>query len=134
MSWILPKNKCWGNFQYIKLPQHSFFGRIQDAIICFRDLLTYSEVQILYKVKKYGRILVKIFHCRVPIHSGAPIPALLLLLGAILSIFSLLLLCSPSSVRPVGSIMGSFKEANFREITVVWIIAIRSSSSAKRNV
>ena len=45
--------------------------------------------------------------------------------------FFLLLLCSPSLVRPVGSIMGSFKEANFREKTVVWIIAIRSSSSAQ---
>ena len=29
-SWILPKNKRWGNFQYLKLPQRSFFGRIQD--------------------------------------------------------------------------------------------------------
>ena len=45
--------------------------------------------------------------------------------------FFLLLLCSPSPVRPVGSIMGSFKEANFREKTVVWIIAIRSSSFAQ---
>ena len=40
--------------------------------------------------------------------------------------------CSPSLVRPVGSIMGSFKEANFREKTVVWMVAIRSSSSSKR--
>ena len=29
-SWILPKN-----FQYIKFPQHSFFGRIQDTIFFF---------------------------------------------------------------------------------------------------
>ena len=39
--WILPKNERWDNFQYIKLSQHSFFGRIQDAVICFRDLLTF---------------------------------------------------------------------------------------------
>ena len=31
-SWILPKNERWGNFQYIKLPHRSFFGRIQDNI------------------------------------------------------------------------------------------------------
>ena len=41
-SWILPKNERWGNFQYIKLPQHSFFGRIQDNIF-FRDFLTFSS-------------------------------------------------------------------------------------------
>ena len=41
-SWILPKNERWGIFQYIKLPQRSFFGRIQDAIICFWDLLTFK--------------------------------------------------------------------------------------------
>ena len=34
-SWILPKNERWGNFQYIKLPQRSFFGRIQDNIFFF---------------------------------------------------------------------------------------------------
>ena len=33
-SWILPTIECWGNFQYIKLPQRSYFGRIQDNI-CF---------------------------------------------------------------------------------------------------
>ena len=42
LSWILPKNERWGNFMYWKMPQRSFFGRIQDAIICFRDLLTFS--------------------------------------------------------------------------------------------
>ena len=31
-SWILPKNERSGIFQYIKLPQRSFFGRIQDNI------------------------------------------------------------------------------------------------------
>ena len=35
--------ECWGNFQYIKLPQHSFFGRIQDNIFFFRDFLTFSS-------------------------------------------------------------------------------------------
>ena len=35
------KNEYWGNSIYWKLPQHSFFGRIQDAIICFWDLLTF---------------------------------------------------------------------------------------------
>ena len=34
-SWILPKKERWGNFQYIKLPQRSFFGRIQDNIFFF---------------------------------------------------------------------------------------------------
>ena len=35
LSWILPKNERWGNFMYWKMPQRSFFGRIQYAIICF---------------------------------------------------------------------------------------------------
>ena len=34
-SWILPKNERLGIFQYIKLPQRSFFGRIQDNIFFF---------------------------------------------------------------------------------------------------
>ena len=42
VSWILPKPERWGNFQYIKLPQRLFFGRIQEAIIWFQDLLTFS--------------------------------------------------------------------------------------------
>ena len=42
MFLIIPKNERWGIFQYMKLPQHLFFGRIQDAIICFQDLLTFS--------------------------------------------------------------------------------------------
>ena len=37
-SWILPKNECWGNFQYTKLPQCSFFGRIQDNIYIFFEI------------------------------------------------------------------------------------------------
>ena len=43
LSWILPKNERWGNFKYWKLPQRLFFGRIQDAIICFWDLLTFNQ-------------------------------------------------------------------------------------------
>ena len=43
VSPILPKNKCWDNFQYIKLSQRSFFGRIGDTINCFGDLLTFSK-------------------------------------------------------------------------------------------
>ena len=47
-SWILPKNERWGNFQYIKLPQRSFFGRIQDNIFSFRDFLTFTKVLCRY--------------------------------------------------------------------------------------
>ena len=43
VSLILPKNERWENFQYMKLSQRSFLGRIQDALICFRDLLTFSR-------------------------------------------------------------------------------------------
>ena len=42
MSSIVPKNKCWNNFQYIKLSQRLFFGRMEDTIICFRDCLTFN--------------------------------------------------------------------------------------------
>ena len=42
-SSILPKNERWDNFQYIKLSQRSFFGRIEDTINCFRDLLTFRH-------------------------------------------------------------------------------------------
>ena len=48
LSWILPKNERWGNFISWKLPQRSFFGRIQDAIICFWDLLTFSMREITW--------------------------------------------------------------------------------------
>ena len=44
--WILPKNEHWGIFQHIKLPQRSFFGRIEDIIYFFRDLLTFSAYVI----------------------------------------------------------------------------------------
>ena len=33
---ILPKNERWVNFHYIKLPQRSFFWRIQDNIFFFK--------------------------------------------------------------------------------------------------
>ena len=41
VSSILLKNARWDNFQYTKLSQRSFFGRIEDTINCFRDLLTF---------------------------------------------------------------------------------------------
>ena len=44
VSSILPNNDCWDNFQYTKLSQHSFFGKIEDTINCFRDLLTFRAV------------------------------------------------------------------------------------------
>ena len=44
MSWILQKNECWGNFQYIKMPQRSFFWRIQDTKIFFWDLPTFTNL------------------------------------------------------------------------------------------
>ena len=43
MSSILSKNECWDNFSYIKLSQRSFFGRIEDTINCFQDLLTFKQ-------------------------------------------------------------------------------------------
>ena len=42
VSSTLPKNERWDNFRYIKLSQRSFFGKIEDTINCFRDLLTFS--------------------------------------------------------------------------------------------
>ena len=38
---ILPKKKHLDNSMYWKLSQHSFFGRIEDTIIWFRDCLTF---------------------------------------------------------------------------------------------
>ena len=46
VSWILPKNERWGNFMYWKLPQRSFFGRIQNNIFFFRDFLTFSKINL----------------------------------------------------------------------------------------
>ena len=42
VSSILPKNERWDNFMYCKLSQRSFFGRIEDTINFFRDLLTFK--------------------------------------------------------------------------------------------
>ena len=44
LSWILPKNKHWGNFRYINFSQRSIFGRIQDNIYFFQDFLTFTTV------------------------------------------------------------------------------------------
>ena len=41
--WILPKNERWGIFQYITLPQRSFFGRIQDN----KFFLRFSDLQVV---------------------------------------------------------------------------------------
>ena len=38
---ILPKNEHWDSFQYIKLSQRSFYGRIEGTKNCFRELLTF---------------------------------------------------------------------------------------------
>ena len=48
VSSILPRNTCWDNFQCIKLSQRSFFVRIEDTIICFRNCLTFSDPQIVW--------------------------------------------------------------------------------------
>ena len=48
VSSILPKNERWDNFHYIKLSQRSFFGRIEDTINCFRDLLTFIISTLLH--------------------------------------------------------------------------------------
>ena len=40
-SSILPKNERCDNFHYMKLSQRSSFGRIEETINCFRDLLTF---------------------------------------------------------------------------------------------
>ena len=46
LSSILPKNERWDNFMYRKLSQRSFFGRIEDTIICFRDCLAFSKQKL----------------------------------------------------------------------------------------
>ena len=46
VSSFLPKNERWYNFHYIKLSQRSFYGRIEDTINCFRDLLTFNNQEI----------------------------------------------------------------------------------------
>ena len=42
VSSILPKNDRWDNFIHWKLSQRLFFGRIEDTIHCFWDLLTFT--------------------------------------------------------------------------------------------
>ena len=52
VSSILPKNKRWDDFVYWKLSQRSFFGRIEDTIICFRDCQTFKtkwRPKIIYR-------------------------------------------------------------------------------------
>ena len=38
-----PKNELWENRLYWKLSQRSFFGGIEDTVICFRDYLTFGD-------------------------------------------------------------------------------------------
>ena len=61
VSSILQKNKRWDDFQYMKLSQFSFFGRIEDTIIYFRDLLTLKKQIILLIVewKNSGNITIR---------------------------------------------------------------------------
>ena len=48
VSSILPKNERWDNFHYIKLSQRSFFGRIDDTINCFQDLLIFNIIKKIW--------------------------------------------------------------------------------------
>ena len=58
-SWILPKNERWGNFQYIKLPQRSFFGGIKDNIFFFRDFLTFNKLLLIFSpITEFQSILI----------------------------------------------------------------------------
>ena len=52
-SWIHPKNERWGIFQYIKLPQRSFFGRIQDIIFFFAIFWSLRE-QVFFVNLRFG--------------------------------------------------------------------------------
>ena len=58
VSSILPKNERWDNFQYKKLSQRSFFGRIEDTIICFRYCLTFSHISLSSGMRE-GQIELK---------------------------------------------------------------------------
>ena len=59
-SWILPKNECWDNFQYIKLSQRLFFGRIEDTIFFFRNLLTFRKnVSVKLTLQREFQIIVQ---------------------------------------------------------------------------
>ena len=62
VSSILPKNERWDNFQYIKFSQRSFFGRIEDTTICFRDCLTFKKTQaILREINELLRSMKQFF-------------------------------------------------------------------------
>jgi hypothetical protein len=58
VSSTLPKNERWDNFRYIKLSQRSFFGKIEDTINCFQDLLTFRKI-----VGKVRKIAGKVLFC-----------------------------------------------------------------------
>ena len=47
VSSVLPKNERWDNFHYIKSSQCSFFGRIEDTIICFWHFLTFRRLHFM---------------------------------------------------------------------------------------
>ena len=68
VSSILPKNERWDNFMYWKLSQGSFFGRIKDTIICFRDCLNFSNLKfkwkrVFFKYLDFLTIWIHIFLC-----------------------------------------------------------------------
>ena len=42
-----PQKRTLGWFQYIKLSQRSFLGRIEDNLNCFRDLLTFKTLTLV---------------------------------------------------------------------------------------
>ena len=61
-SWILPKNERWGNFQKIKLPQRSFFGRIQDNIFFFEIFWPLRKKELLAKLSKFIKWQLTLSH------------------------------------------------------------------------
>ena len=65
LSLILPKNERWGIFMYWKMPQRSFFGRIQDAIICFRDLLTFTTMPAGRLRSTASRLFIRLSVCTI---------------------------------------------------------------------
>ena len=54
-----PKSECWHNFQYIKLSQHYFFGRIKETINCTRDLKFRLSKKHTNSSTWFGRLLSK---------------------------------------------------------------------------
>ena len=66
VSSILPKNERWDNFMYWKLSQCSFFGRIEDTIICFPDCLTFTKSRLeayagFFRLSMKGKFDVYLF-------------------------------------------------------------------------